>query len=122
MLYYLLVYILAIWIHITAANIIPYEIEYEGDHYTFTTPRQVTLYFEDGERTKCSLVPYLGNLRRRATMHFRNSPNIKHENLLNAKPVAFDEVEEQWYIFYDEFKCPFDQQYRLYQEMVENVR
>ncbi|KAM1295581.1 hypothetical protein ACFX2H_015358 [Malus domestica] len=108
MLYYLLVYILAICIHIIGASIIPYEIEYEGDHY--------------GERTKCSLVPYLGNLKRRAMMHFRNSSNIKHENLLNAKPVAFDEVEEQWYIFYDEFKCPFDQQSRLYQEMVENVR
>ncbi|KAM0982571.1 hypothetical protein FF1_015519 [Malus domestica] len=42
-------------------------------------------------------------------MHFQNSSNIKHENLLNAKPVAFDELEEQWYIFYDEFKCPFAQ-------------
>ncbi|KAM1080904.1 hypothetical protein ACFX13_015787 [Malus domestica] len=92
---------------ITGASIIPYEIEYEGDHYTFTTPRQVTLYFEDGERTKCTMVPYLGNLKRRATMHFRNSSNIKHENLLNAKLVTFDEVEEQWYIFYDEFKCAF---------------
>ncbi|TQD70672.1 hypothetical protein C1H46_043792 [Malus baccata] len=97
---------------ITGASVIEYQIacsQSEGNNNAFDTPRQVTVFFEDGKAVESTLVPYSTKLKKMATRHFQNSSGLAHQNLLIPKCITFDEEQKQWYIFYDKFCCTYNQ-------------
>ncbi|KAM1080908.1 hypothetical protein ACFX1X_015750 [Malus domestica] len=84
---------------ITGASVIEYQIacsQSEGNNNAFDTPRQVTVFFEDGKAVESTLVPYSTKLKKMATRHFQNSSGLAHQNLLIPKCITFDEEQKQW--------------------------